>query len=154
VQHWSERAVVGYPDISKSLVETNNRTAIHLCVFPIAAMYLDDGGLVPIRIGIHAGATECLSPVSGESLDMLGMEAVAERVADDFVGHHPTMPALGKTPHAVHSTRRFEDALHALYNDNRPVFLQMAVVQHEFPQAWHRALLCGKLWAWRRNKSS
>ena len=76
-------------------------------------MQLDDGGLVTIGVGIRAGATECLGPVSGESLDTLGVEAVAERVADHVVGHHPTMPGVGKTAQAVHSTRRLEDSLHA-----------------------------------------
>jgi hypothetical protein len=40
------------------------------------------------------------------------VEAVAERMADYVVGHHPTMPGAGKTEHAVHSTRRREDRLH------------------------------------------
>jgi hypothetical protein len=28
---------------------------------------------------------------------MLGVKAVAECVGDDLVGHHPTMPGVGKT---------------------------------------------------------
>src|SRR5215472_401638 len=79
---------------------------------PVAAVYLDDAGLVTIGVGVHAGATERLGPVSGESLHMLGVEAVAERMADHVVGHHPTMPGAGKTEHAVHSTRGLEDRLH------------------------------------------
>ena len=43
---------------------------------------------------------------------MLGVEAVAERMADHVVGHHPTMPGVGKTAQAVHSTRHLEDSLH------------------------------------------
>ena len=77
-----------------------------LCIF-------DDGGLVTIGVGIRAGATECLGPVSGESLDMLGVEAVAERMADHVVGYHPTMPGAGKTAQAVVTTRRLENSLHA-----------------------------------------
>jgi hypothetical protein len=49
-------------------------------------VHLDDGGLVTIGAGIRAGATECLGPVSRESLDMLGAEAVAERMADHLIG--------------------------------------------------------------------
>jgi hypothetical protein len=41
------------------------------------------------------------------------VEAVAERMADHFVGHHPTMPGAGKTTQPVASTRRLEDSLHA-----------------------------------------
>ena len=79
---------------------------------PVPAMDLDDAGLVTIGVGVYAGATECLGSASGESLHMLGVEAVAERMADHVVGHHPTMPGARKTEHAVHSTRRLEDRLH------------------------------------------
>jgi Family of unknown function (DUF6603) len=41
------------------------------------------------------------------------VEAVAERMADHVVGHHPTMPGAAKTTHAVASNRRLEDRLHA-----------------------------------------
>jgi len=44
---------------------------------------------------------------------MLGVEAVAEGMADHVVGHHPTMPGFGKAAQAVVATRRFEDSLHA-----------------------------------------
>ena len=51
--------------------------------------------------------------MSGESFHMLGVKAMAERMADHVVGHHPTMPGAGKTAQAVHSTRGLEDSLHA-----------------------------------------
>lgn len=111
VQHLSQRTVVK-SDIRKSLVKAGNRAAIHFVVLPIAAVHLDDGGLVTIGTGIVGGATECLGPVGGESLDVLGVEAVAERMADHVVGHHPTMPGGGKTSQAVGATRRLEDSLH------------------------------------------
>jgi hypothetical protein len=79
----------------------------------VPAVHLDDGGFVTIGIGICGRAAECLSPVSGESLDMLGVEAVAERMGDHVVGHHPTVPGVGKTAQAVDATRRLEDSLHA-----------------------------------------
>jgi ABC-type lipoprotein release transport system permease subunit len=44
---------------------------------------------------------------------MLGVEAVAERMSDHVVGHHPTMPGVGKTAQAVIATRRLEDSSHA-----------------------------------------
>jgi hypothetical protein len=43
----------------------------------------------------------------------LWVEAVAECMADHVVGHHPTMPGVGKAAQAVVATRRFEDSLHA-----------------------------------------
>src|SRR5438270_2617801 len=82
-------------------------------MLPVAAVHLDDGGLVTIRVGIRAGATECLGPVSSEPLDMLGMEAVAERMRNHVVGHHAPMPSAGKTAQAVVATSRLEDSLHA-----------------------------------------
>jgi hypothetical protein len=44
---------------------------------------------------------------------MLGVEAVAERMADHVVGYHPTVPGGGKTSQAVVATRCLEDSLHA-----------------------------------------
>ena len=51
---------------------------------------------------------------------MLGMETVAELMADYFVGHHPTMPSSGKTAQAVDAARRLEDSAHASMMDKRP----------------------------------
>src|ERR1035438_8968420 len=79
----------------------------------VPAVHLDDGGLVTIGIGIRGRAAECLGPVSGESLYMLEVEAVAERMGDHVVSHHPTVPGVGKTAQAVDATRRLEDSLHA-----------------------------------------
>jgi len=113
VQHLSQCSVVGHSDICKSLVKACNRTAIHFAVLSIAAVHLDDGGLVTIGVGVYAGTTEGLGPVSGESLDMLGVEAVAERMTDHVVGQHPTMPGVGKAAQAVMATRRVENSFHA-----------------------------------------
>ena len=113
MQHLSQRTVMGKSDIGQSMVEASNRAAIHFVVLSVAAVHLDHGGLVTIRVGIRGGAAECLGPVSGESLDMLGVEAVAEGMADHVVGHHPTMPGVGKAAQAVVSTGRFEDSSHA-----------------------------------------
>jgi len=78
-------------------------------VLPVAAVHPDDGGLVAIGFGIRAWSTERLSPISGESLDMQGMETVAERMADFFVSHQATMPGSGQTLQAVVSDRCPED---------------------------------------------
>ncbi len=61
--------------LGQSQVEAGDCTAIHFIVLPVPAMHLDDGGFVTIGIGIRTRATECLGPISGESLDMLGVEA-------------------------------------------------------------------------------
>jgi hypothetical protein len=44
---------------------------------------------------------------------MVGMEAMAEGMRDDFVVHHSMMPRFGETAQAVHSTGGLEDSLHA-----------------------------------------
>jgi hypothetical protein len=76
-------------------------------------VHLDDGGLVTIGVGIRAGTTECLGPVSSEPLDMLGMKAVAECMGDHVVGHHPPMPGAGKMAQALVATCRLEDSSHS-----------------------------------------
>ena len=58
-------------------------------------------------------STECLGPIRGKTLDMLGMKTVAERMADYFVGYHPTMPGSGKRAQGVDSARCLEDSAHA-----------------------------------------
>jgi hypothetical protein len=91
----------------------------------VPAVHLDGGGFVTIGIGIRGRAAECLSPVGGESLDMLGVEAVAEGMGDHVVGHHPTVPGVGKTAQAVDAPRCLEDSLHASMVTNPPVSMQV-----------------------------
>jgi hypothetical protein len=50
--------------------------------------------------------------VSGESLDMLWVEAVTESMADNVIGHHATMPRVGETAQTVCATRCLKDRLH------------------------------------------
>src|SRR5580704_16847194 len=78
----------------------------------VPTVHLDDNGLVTIQIGIHGRTAECLSPVSGESLDMLRVKTVAERMGDNLVRHHATVPRIGKSAQAVHATHRVEESLH------------------------------------------
>ena len=113
VQNLSQNSVAGKSDIGQSLVETSNRAAIHFLVLPVPAVHLDDGGFVSVGIGIRCRSTENLSPISCEPIDMLGVEAVAEGMGHHLVGHHATMPSIGKTAQAVASTRRLENSLHA-----------------------------------------
>ena len=59
VQDLSQRTVVGWSDISQSLVEAGYRAAIHFAVLPVSAVHPDDGGLVTIAVGIRTGSTGC-----------------------------------------------------------------------------------------------
>jgi hypothetical protein len=43
---------------------------------------------------------------------MVGVEAVAERMGDHVVVHHPAVPGVGKTAQAGDATCRLEDSLH------------------------------------------
>ena len=88
MQHLSQRFVVSESDISKGVIETGNRTAIHFAVLAVATVHLDDGGLVTKEARIRARATECLSPISGESLDVLGGKLWLNAWATHVVGHH------------------------------------------------------------------
>ena len=85
---------------------------IHFIVLPVAAMHLDDAGFVTVGIGIRSRTTECFGPIRCESLDMLGVEAMAKRMGDDLVGHHPLMPSVSKATQAFVATRSLEDSLH------------------------------------------
>src|SRR5262249_29830092 len=105
-------------------VEADNCTVIHFIVLSVSAVHLDYGGFVTIGIGIRCRATECLSPISGESLDMLRVEAMAERMGHNVVGHHPLMPGVSKTAQAVVATRCLEDSSHVTHDDNPFVPLQ------------------------------
>lgn len=79
----------------------------------VPTVHLDHNGLVTIEIGIHSRTAECLSPVSGESFDMLWVKTVAERMGDHIVRHHPTVPGVGKLAQAVNAACRVEESLHA-----------------------------------------
>jgi hypothetical protein len=41
------------------------------------------------------------------------MKTVAERMCDDVVRHHPTVPGVGKSAQALDATHRVEESLHA-----------------------------------------
>jgi hypothetical protein len=96
---------------------------LEAAALPVAAVHSDDGGLVTIGVGIRAGSTECLGSVRGESPDMLGMETVAEHMADYVVGDpddaRRRQDGIGRRCHPP--PRRQYACLH---DDNRPVSLQ------------------------------
>jgi len=87
VQHLPQYIVVAYSDVGQSLVEAGDGTTIHFLVFPVPAVHPDDSSFVAIGIGIRDRVTECFGP--SESFDMLRMEAMAERMGNDIIGHHP-----------------------------------------------------------------
>jgi hypothetical protein len=113
VQHSPQNIVFGQSDIGQSEVEASNRTAIHFIVFTVPTVYLDDGGFIAMGIGVRSRSAECLGPISGESLNMLWVEAMAERVGHDLVRHYPLVPSGSKTSQTIATTRCLIDRLHA-----------------------------------------
>src|ERR1700689_1697290 len=79
----------------------------------LPTVHLHDNGLGTIEIRIHGRTAECLSPVSGESLDMLWVKTVAERMGDHLVRHHPTGPGVGKAARCVDAPPRAEEISYA-----------------------------------------
>jgi hypothetical protein len=49
---------------------------------------------------------------------MLRVEAMAERMGHDVVGHHPLMSGVSKPAQAFIGTRCLEDRLHVTHDDN------------------------------------
>lgn len=93
VQHLSQNIVVGQSNIGESHIEAGNRTAIHFIVLPVPTVHLDHRGLVTIRIGIRGGTTESFGPISGEALDVLRVEAMAERMCQLRCHRLPRRPS-------------------------------------------------------------
>ncbi len=79
----------------------------------VPTVHLNHKGLVTIEIGIHSRTAECLSPVSGESFDVLWVKTVAERMGDHVVRHHPTVPGVSKSAQALNAAYCVEESLHA-----------------------------------------
>ena len=113
MQRLSQCIVGGQSYIGQSQIEAGNRTLVHILVLSIPAVHLDDVGFVTIAIGIRGWTTQRLSPIRGESLDMLRMKAMAECMGDDLIGHDPLMPRLRKTAQPFNATRSLEHSLHA-----------------------------------------
>ncbi len=101
--------VIGEAGIGQCLVEARDRASVHLLVQAVAAVHAHHRGLVAVRIGVGRWSTERLRPVRGKPLGVLRVEAVAERVAHDLVGHHPGVPRAGQATHALHAAGGLED---------------------------------------------
>ena len=59
------------------------------------------------------GSAECLCRVGGQTLGVLGVEAVSERVAHHLVGHHALVPRVRKRKQTSLPTRGVEHRLHS-----------------------------------------
>src|SRR6185503_6567743 len=95
VQDASEPLVSIQSGILQGLIETGDRSLVHLLVQPVAAVSPHDGALISVLVGVHCWPTECLSPVRGQALCVLRVITMAERMANHFILQHPLMPRVG-----------------------------------------------------------
>jgi hypothetical protein len=103
VQYRPER--LGHdPHILQRLVEARDREAIHVHVRRVAALHPDDGGFVPIGLRVRRRTPEGLGPVAGESLGVLRMNAMAERMTDDRIAHDASVPGRREATQPVSPT--------------------------------------------------
>ena len=98
--------------VLKGLIEAGNRSPIHLLMRSVAAMEPHDGGLVAKRARIERRSPKRLGPIRGQPSGVVGMEAVAEGVAHDFVGEDASVPRIGQTEEAILAARGFVHGTH------------------------------------------
>src|ERR1044071_6470370 len=71
VQHASEPVVAAKSDIQQRLIETSDRSLVHLLVRPVAAVNPHHGRLIAVAVGVYCWPTERLGPVRGETFGVL-----------------------------------------------------------------------------------
>jgi len=76
------------------------------------------------------------------------VEAMAERMGHDVIGHHPLMPGVSKTAQAFIATRCLENSLHVTHDDNPFVPVQDTAggfTGPQHPMGWpsHRRFAAG-----------
>src|SRR5262245_10324336 len=85
VQHAFEPLVGVESDILQRLIETGDRSLVHLFVQTVAAVNSHDGRLITVLVGVRCWPTECLRPVRGKALGVLGMISVTKRMTNHFI---------------------------------------------------------------------
>src|SRR6185503_2208480 len=94
VQDAPEPFVTVKSGVLQSLIETGDRSLVHLLVRTVATVDPHDGSLITVLFGVGCWPTERLGPVRRKTLGVLWMESMAERMADDFVLQHPHVPGV------------------------------------------------------------
>src|ERR1044071_4662736 len=101
VQDASEPFVAVEPGILQRLIETGDRSLVHLLVQPVAAVNSNDRRLIAVLLGICCWPTECFGPVRGEALRMLRVESVTECMAHHLILQHPRVPRICQLQYPV-----------------------------------------------------
>src|SRR5258708_5482613 len=78
MQNLPNPIVVSKTGICQCLIETGDRSTVHLLVKAVATVYSHHRGLVAIGGRIRRRPSKCLGPVGGEPLAMLGVKPVTE----------------------------------------------------------------------------
>jgi len=112
VQRASEPIVAVKPGILQGLIETGNGSLVHLLVRSVAAVDPHDGRLITVPIGVRYWTTQCFCPIRGKALGVLGVESMAERMANHFILQHPRVPRVCQPQQPLGPTRGFIDRLH------------------------------------------
>jgi hypothetical protein len=112
VQRSSEALVAIKSGILQSLIETCDRSLVHLLVRPVAAVNPHYGRLITILLGIRSWPTECFCPVRSQALCVLWMKSVAECMANDFILQHSRVPRMRQSQEPIETARSFINGLH------------------------------------------
>ena len=113
VQRPSEPLVVGQANVCQRQVEASDRATVHLLVRAVATVHPHHRGLVTAGGRVGRRPPQRLRPVRSEPLGVLGVVAMAERVAHHLVRHHSLVPSSGKTQQPLSATGSLVDRLHA-----------------------------------------
>src|ERR1041385_7663159 len=100
-------------------METSARPPVHLFVRTVTAVNPYDGGLITVLVGVRRWPAECLRPVRGKALGMLGVISVAEPMATPLFLEDPPVPRAGQPQQAVATTGSFVNRLHNGYSGRR-----------------------------------
>ncbi len=114
--HERDAVVANIADIGQCLMETGDRSTVHLLVRAVAAVHPYHGRLVVVGGRVRRRPPKRLRPVRGEALGVLRVKALAERVAHHLVRHHTGMPGTRQTEQAVVTARGFVHRRHAPQN--------------------------------------
>src|SRR5262245_26583415 len=78
----------------------------------VATVYPDHRSFIAVGGGVRWRSSKRLSPIRGEPLDVVGLNAVTEGMAHHLVTHHPGMPRGSQAQHAWFAARGLVNAPH------------------------------------------
>ena len=112
VEFLAQPVVAGNASVFQRLIETGDRATVHLLMRAISAVDPHHRGFIPVRGRKRRPPPKRFRPVRGEPLGVIGIKAVAERMAHNFVRHDPGVPRVRQTKQAVITTSGLVNALH------------------------------------------